>query len=318
MVGFNLVVDPLWAFGGNKLFDTNIAFNERLTKIYLFERRKSDPACLILGSSRTTLLDQRDFCGGDSFNLSFSAGRIREFIAYARYLKSKGYEPKVLLVEASMFNFYGDPQREVPDWVDEFKRPPSKWANYMSWDVVQWSRQTLRRQFPSRTGQRYYDQNFACQPIPGLKPYRPAFRRKISPQKYQIEWVELYDELHSVFPNAHYILYAPPVSPWEVYKDYYKNEESFFHVARRLSIIADEFYDFSAPGALTYDTDNSYDGKHFLTHVWKSIANEMDPTENRTRPHLVRPDTFEEYREHYIGLMQTFIESTVDAGAVSP
>ena len=57
-LAINLLVDPLWHGAGNQLTHVNYAFNERLSKINLYLQRLGQYDCLILGSSRTTLLDE--------------------------------------------------------------------------------------------------------------------------------------------------------------------------------------------------------------------------------------------------------------------
>jgi len=72
----NFLVDPLWYLRGNLVTGVNFAFNERIAKLNQLMPRMQDYDCLIVGSSRTTLLPERRFSGHHCFNLAFSGGRI--------------------------------------------------------------------------------------------------------------------------------------------------------------------------------------------------------------------------------------------------
>lgn len=299
VICFNVMIDPLWAYGGNKVTGVNVVFDERLTKIHQLRALHDKPTCFILGSSRAALIDARMFRGEKAFNMAFSAGRISDFIAYANYIKAKGYSPSKLIVEASRFNFSGKLKKEVPTWVNECRNPPWKWFHYISLDVVNWSLRTLRKEFPRRAGRRYYDKDLVCQPLPGLPAYEPEpLPHELDPQKYDATRVKLYRELKAIFPNSRLIIFMPPVSPWRLYEEYYGNKKPFYDISRQLCEIADAFYDFSVPSELTYNRANTYDGVHFYPRAWSSIIDELDQHPKIRDGHRVTPDSFKTYKEH--------------------
>src|SRR2546430_12505265 len=77
----NCLVDPLWYLRGNVLTGINYPFNERLAKIIRLLPRLNDYDCLILGTSRATLLPEEQIPGYRCFNLAFSDGQVREHLA---------------------------------------------------------------------------------------------------------------------------------------------------------------------------------------------------------------------------------------------
>src|ERR1700730_73349 len=74
----NALVDPLWYFAGNVVTGVNYAFNERLAKVNRLLPRLEQYDCLILGSSTSALLPERQIAGQRCFNLGFSSGVVPE------------------------------------------------------------------------------------------------------------------------------------------------------------------------------------------------------------------------------------------------
>ena len=86
-VVINVLFDPLWYFGGNKLQDHNYAFNERLSKLNIL--KKGNYNCLIFSSSRITFLKPSQLTNANCFNMSFSGRTIDEFIDFTKLIKSR-------------------------------------------------------------------------------------------------------------------------------------------------------------------------------------------------------------------------------------
>src|SRR5437588_12056500 len=82
----NCLVDPLWYLRGNVLTGINYPFNERLSKINQFLPHLPDYDCLILGSSRSTLLPVQSLKPHHCVNFALSDGQVDEFLLYAHYL----------------------------------------------------------------------------------------------------------------------------------------------------------------------------------------------------------------------------------------
>ena len=61
----NCLVDPLWYLRGNVLTEINYPFNERLAEIIRFLPRLQDYDCIILGTSRASLLPEEKIDGGE-------------------------------------------------------------------------------------------------------------------------------------------------------------------------------------------------------------------------------------------------------------
>src|SRR5438067_12063400 len=81
--GINCLVDPLWYLNGNRVGGINYPFNERLTKLVRLLPRLQDYDCLILGTSRATLLPEQQITQHRCVNLASSDGQVSEYLLSA-------------------------------------------------------------------------------------------------------------------------------------------------------------------------------------------------------------------------------------------
>ncbi len=158
----NCLVDPLWYLRGNVLTGVNYAFNERLAAIIRFLPRRADYDCVIFGTSRASLLPDEQIEGYRCYNLSISDGTAPEYVLYAKYLRERGYMPRLMIVDVKRAEFIGPQQAvEVPDFIQSGDSPPSIFASYLSLDALDFSIRTLRGDSPHH---RYYDPDFRARP----------------------------------------------------------------------------------------------------------------------------------------------------------
>lgn len=279
----NCLVDPLWYFQGNQLADRNFAFNERQAKLNQLLRTPGQYDCLILGSSRTTLLPASAFRGYRCYNLSFSGGQIEDFIAFAEYLHHVGMRPKLLIVGVDGFNFLstGRDAPTIPDYVLKKQASPAFLKTYLSIDSLRMSWRTVWGQSPLP---RYYDGHFEAMIRADAPPFRPEksllgegrrrndadARRK---RGYRPDNVVLYEKLISVFPEARAIGYVPPISAWHI-SDMEKNGvlSGYISALSNTAPAFSAFIDFSVPSPITSRTDLTYDGSHYHPSVNRLIA----------------------------------------------
>jgi len=269
----NLLVDPLWYLHGNVVTGVNFAFNERVAKINQFLPRMQDYDCLIMGSSRTTLLPERRFSEHRCFNLAFSGGRINEFLLYAEYLRARGFAPSLLIIGVDPFNFHGPmPDPDVPDFVRRGADPPSLMRTYLSLDALGFSIRTLKGDSPHH---RYYDRDLNCRILARARAYHPprVLTPFPEPSDVHTERAALYLQLRNVFPAAHAIGYVPPVSAWTIGRISLSGDLGGYLTAlARVAAAFDEFLDFGIPSAITATTSDTYDGSHYSEAVNAQIA----------------------------------------------
>ena len=271
----NCLVDPLWYLRGNVLTGINYPFNERLSKITQFLPRLHDYDCLILGSSRSTLLPVESFKGHHCVNFALSDGQVGEFLLYARYLKARGMTPSLLIVDVRREDFIGPmPPPDVPDFIRTGENPPSIFATYLSLDALSFSIRTLRGDAPHH---RYYDQNFDARlevrsskhrydPSAPVEPMPPPF--DVHPER-----AELYIQLRQMFPAARAIGYLPPESASRIAAfSLTGGLDQYLGATGRVAAAYDEFLDFAIPSTLTESPEGTYDGSHYSEAVNARIA----------------------------------------------
>jgi len=267
-LGANVLLDPLWYFHGNRLTGVNYAFNERLAKLNQLLPRLKDYDCVMFGSSTTTLVPPPRIAGRRCFNLGFSGGLVTEFLVYARYLRARGFAPKVLIVGVDGFDFEGPALKlNVPGFVKTGDDPPAFWASYLSVDAFTFSFRTALGRFPNR---RQYDRDFRCHIIARRTPYRAPDRLEpqAQPPELHPERAELYGELRRLFPDARALAFVAPSAAWTIAQYRLDGQlDAYLEGLRRTAAAFDGFLDFSIPSEITVSTTNTYDGVHFADAV---------------------------------------------------
>lgn len=305
----NILVDPLWYAGGNRLGEHNFAFNERLSKVNLFLKAPERYDCLIFGSSRTTLLNETLIEHHTCFNFAFSRGAVGEFVAFARYLEELGVRPSLVIVGVDGFNLYDwEPTFTVPDFVREQKAPPSMLVSYLSLDSLVFSLRTLAgRSVLSR----YYRPDFTADILdsaPVYTPTRPLSLLPISERPpYSTRNLPYFRTLRDLFPEARVIGYVPPISAWEVEKIYRTNNLDVYLAALpEIAKTIHPLYDFSIPSEVTVETSQTYDGSHFSPRVNRDVAATLNDGDPRFS---VRVDTMppEAYAARYRAALRAFL-----------
>tara|TARA_R110000868_G_scaffold877_20_gene6678 strand:+ start:12289 stop:13299 length:1011 start_codon:yes stop_codon:yes gene_type:complete len=275
VLAFNASVDPLWYFSGNRFKPINFAFNERLSKANLIAGHESKYDCVIFGDSRVTLLPEGDIKGYHCFNFAISAGAVSEFVDYANWLKGRGFVPRLVIVGVSAGDFRPrKAPRNVPDFIKSGGNPTSPYIKYLSLDVLGMSWRTL---FGNSPIDRVYDRDF--QSVVAVSdtydPKKPIRDIHAGPFDNR-EPMEKYRELRSIFPDALYIGYTPPISAWAIAD--YENIDWLASYTRALhdaSDIFDRYIDAGIPSPATINPKNTYDGTHYARSVNAEIATSL-------------------------------------------
>ena len=272
---FNAAVDPLWYFSGNQLKPVNFAFNERLSKANLIAGHESEFDCVIFGDSRATLLPEGKIEDHHCFNFAFSAGAINEFVAYAKWLKARGLDPRLIIVGVSAGDFRErKPPHNIPDFILEDRNPTTPFVKYLSTDVLAMSWRTL---FGSSPIDRYYTSTFQCQVAvtSHYDPRKPIRDLHAGPFDNRAP-LEQYRALRAIFPDAEFVGFTPPISAYAIL-DYEKIGwlRSYTGALIDAASVFDQFLDASIPSPMTVDPANTYDGTHYSSTVNARIAESL-------------------------------------------
>ncbi len=271
----NCLVDPLWYLRGNILTEINYPFNERLSKLNHFLPRMQDYDCIIFGTSRATLLPEEKIEGYHCFNMAFSDGQGSEYLAYAKYLRQRGFAPRLLVVDVKQEEFVGPTHpAELPEFIRTGEAPSSIFATYLSLDALDFSIRTLRKDPPHH---RYYDKNFSAELEVRSKRHRfnPTLPIKPSPPPFDVhpERAAVYTELRQQFPMARAIAYVPPVSAWSIAAFSLTGSLDLYLAAvDQVAASYDRFLNFSVPSPITASREGTYDGSHYSRAINARVA----------------------------------------------
>lgn len=292
--GLNWLIDPLWYAHGNRLTGRNFAFNERIAKVNLLRRTAGeDWDCLILGSSRVTMLRPSGFEGMRCFNFALKGAEAPEELAYGRFARDLGLRPAHLFVAVDDFNFVDKKEtaRRAQPRVDG---TPSAWHAFFSTDVLTFSLMTLAGVSPDIN---YYDRNYEQQPLRAPTPFEPRVIDKPD-LACSTHHLQTFRQIRALFPQARAVAYAPPMSPWYQFSDVYLRNlldctlDAFHAVAQDY----DAFLDFGVPSTLTLDNRHTHDGTHFSPEANDVVAQRLQ----RPAPDVaidVKPLSRVQYRE---------------------
>jgi hypothetical protein len=252
------------------LTGVNYPFNERLATVIRFLPRLGDYDCVIFGTSRATLLPEEKIDGYRCYNLAISDGLASEYLLYAKYLRERGFAPRLVIVDVRRAEFIGPEQAvEVPDFIRDGAGPPSIFTSYLSLDALDFSIRTLRGDSPHH---RYYDADFHAQLEVRSKRHRYDPKGPIEPQPppfdVHAERAAAYIQLRREFPTARAIGYIPPESAWRIAAFSLTGQlDAYLAAIAQVAAAYDEFLDFSIPSALTESKEGTYDGSHYMREV---------------------------------------------------
>lgn len=299
----NTFIDPLWYWKGNQLTHINLPSNERLSKINLFLQEPNNYNCFIFGSSRTTLLNQNEIENFNCFNFSFSSGRIDEFLAYAEYLKFKGYSPDLVILGVDEFNFFDKNENNIPDFILSKKKPQNRFETALSIGTLQLSIKAL---LELKYLPRYYNESFTVSLFEPLPFYKPELTKTGKTHKNKIYNLDNYLKFRHIFENATYIAYAPPISAWRVYDLFRQDKiESYLKAMYHISTIYRPFYDFTIPSKVTTNKNVTYDGSHYILSINKLITTTINKKINSFGLQVDKL-TRAEYKQHYFNAIKKF------------
>lgn len=220
--------------------------------------------CILFGSSRVTLFDERTIPGYHCFNFSFSDGRPTEFSVFAQYIRKFGAPPRLVVVGVDARNLSRPKiSQELPDFVRQMERPPGPLKTYLSWSALNFSLRTMLRHAPRR---RYYDGELVGDILPGVPPYTPpkCYSDREYGKNFHLKYEPHYLAVKKAFPQARFVGYVAPISAWDMSMLIQDGSlDSYIEIMYTMAQHFDAFYDFTVVSPITERFDNTYDGHHY-------------------------------------------------------
>ncbi len=289
--GFNYYIDPLWCFNhSHKYNQIQIPFDERQQKTNRIHFGPADYDTLVLGSSRTTYMDQEELIGHKAYNYALSIMLLEEYYEYIEYAKQQtGHEFEYIILGLDFFVTNQNLKLQ-----NEF-RPPAyyigiseefgyRYKHLISLDVLEFSRKNYNA---SKAG------------IPVTFDYDRQGRktlRRLSPEEtrtlvaanltnyeqnifsnYQYRDVKgILTRLKDANPETRFVVFTTPTARplWDLMTQqgllpYYQQW------LEDCVAVFGQVYNFDYPNSVTNDLGNFYDASHVYPGVETWIAHKI-------------------------------------------
>jgi hypothetical protein len=292
MASFNYFIDPLWTFGHSHRFnDVQMIIDERQQKTNRMYFQPFHYDTLILGSSRTTLINQEDFTGMNAFNYAVSNMSIREYDSFLEFAKQQnGEDFKNVIIGVDFFKS-SIKESQTPASIDEYvrqtKEPFYRWKNLLSYEVYEYSKRNyLMSKDNIIAATRIYkrDNTSKLQKINYLTARKQTsakinkFRKEFYGDVYQYNphYKDYLQILKKKNPNTRFIVFTTPISQPLFHALVEEGRlEDYKRWIRDLVDVFGGIYNFMYPNSITNNMQNYIDGHHFYPEIGTKIAHRI-------------------------------------------
>lgn len=298
---FNYIMDPLWNFS-HKFDFNNIqnGFDERQQKTNFVNSRNMDKyEGLLLGSSRSTHINQMDFVGMNIFNYAISSIQPYEYKEYIDFFKKNKNKKKLKYIIIGA-DFYGtnkpkDVKFEEPIFyinktesfgyrykilfsLDGFKKSKDNLINYFKGSKEYYNRDNIKYM------KRVSEEERLARYTANLKRHTETFIG--DNYEYNNELVTIYKTLKKDNLGTEIIIFTSPVTAdllvsiikngnrLKEYKDWLHNMVKIFG----------KIYHFMDINSITTNLNNYPDDDHYYCDVGTLLANKVSKSLNKNIP----------------------------------
>jgi len=312
MGAFNYYIDPLWNFSHSHQYNSaQMPFDERQQKTnYLtFTDEKYDS--LLLGSSRCTYINQRDFVPLKTYNYALSNLLMEEYAPYIKYAAEKqGHDFAYIILGLDFFatNLNTEKNFQPPlYYIEQANSFLYRYKTLFSKDVFKYSLQNFRAaRAHSRVNFTYDRHNVKtlnrvsrAETEQKIAATVEKYRKDIYANYEYAPVKEILQSLKDCYPESRFIVFTTPVSPalFQLIIDLglYPYYEQWL---RDATAVFGELYHFMYPNSVTLNLDNFYDGSHVYPEVGTWIAHRITRQEDPSIPAdfgmLLTPDNIDQ------------------------
>ncbi|WP_394238809.1 hypothetical protein [Niallia oryzisoli] len=289
VVAVNYYIDPLWLTNhSSKYNQRQMVIDERQQKTNFITFNDFDYDTLIIGSSRTTHINQEDFIGHKAYNYSVSAMRVWEYNDYIEYAKKvKGGDFDTIVMELYYDSFEKnllDNSEDPLHYIDQANSPFYRIKSLLSYDTLKYSFQnytaSTKKEFIET---RMYNRKNTAEAkrftneeaLAAKTSFQNTFTD--TPTNYDENYLQTLETLKKNNPNTKFIIFTNPTSDYTL-KGNVRDKETFADYERWLTEITyvfDNVYNFAYLNSITTDPNNYYDPYHFYPEVGKLIVDKI-------------------------------------------
>lgn len=284
----NAFVDPLWFFSFVNGYNSHqVGFDERQQKTNRIAFGAFDYDALLLGSSRSTYIDQHAFVDNHVFNYAVSGMRPEEYSPFIAFAESRRGQPfRAIYLGVDFFGSnknYGGRAAPARQYIENTVHPLYRLEALLSLETLSKSMENIRQ---SRAECDCYQRdNVKLLPRRNAQVREDArrhdlnvFRRHIYALSYAYDeslpetWLQLVRQL----PRSRLIVFTTPISVplFEVLIESGRWRD-FERWMRDMVQAFGEVYDFMGVNVITKNPDNYHDASHFYPAVGTLIAHRL-------------------------------------------
>ncbi|GAU07342.1 hypothetical protein [Desulfoplanes formicivorans] len=299
VAGVNYIVDPLWCFDKKFAFDENqIAFDERQQKTNKITFCPFEYDTLLLGSSRTTYINQYNFKNMHVFNYAANSMRPDEYgkyIEYAKKINKKSFKRIILGLD-----FFGTRHREFvrfnkPEYyIEKSNSLFYRYKSLLSKDTFIYSIKNIYKKYKKGNHDGYSRvTNIRNMYKPSIVEKKKNITEQICLYKdtvygktYQyIPQHELFEQIKKDNYDAQFLVFITPVS--KILLDIIVQQgrlEDYKRWIRDCVQIFGKIYNFMYLNEITGNMDNFKDVHHFYPEIGVLIADRISNASRSDAP----------------------------------
>jgi len=297
--GINWVMDPLWNFQ-HKLNYNNIqdGFNERQQKTNYVNSRYMNYDGVLLGSSRTTHINQNFFKNMNIFNYASNSMRPYEYKGDIDFFKRKNLKALKYIIIGADFYGIGKPVdvkfKEPKFYINKTESLGYRYKMLFSLDSLKYSLRNIRNFYQG--AKEYYDRNnikyvSKVSEKERLKRYTKNLKRHtksfMKPKyQYNTNLIPIYKSLKSDNPNTKIIIFTSPITA-DLLVSIIKNGDKlkeYEEWLKNMINIFGEVYQFMDINSVTTNLQNYPDDDHYYDNIAKLVANRIANNDNPNIP----------------------------------
>jgi hypothetical protein len=296
---FNYWMDPMWMFGtAHEWNDVQDVINERNQKANRIYYQPFAPDTLLIGSSRSTYIDEHEFVGMNAYNFSVANMSVQEYDSAIRYAKEHSKKKiGTIIIGLDFFksSYYESNVKfsiyTYADTLTEWQR----WNSLLSYDITKYSYRNFKA---SLTDQpqfiRTYDRhNVATTPRLPADEAKEELEKKVikfketfyGKYKYSAQYKSILANVKKNNPDSEFIVFTTPIS--EPLFQALVESGTYPHFEKWLREVVGVYggiYNFMDINTVTKDTSNYFDGHHFYPEVGTLIAHRISKEEDPKLP----------------------------------
>lgn len=287
IAAYNFYVDPLWNFDHqNEHNKHQVGFDERQLKVNFLSQQDNHYDTLLIGTSRTTYINQNDLYGMNAYNFSASSLDISEYEPYITYASDQNNGFDTIILEVYPKQFPGTLEFPEPSvYIANNQEKLYSIKSLFSFDTYEKAKRNYMQEGrPTPAGYRIYDrENIVSTELVSAEVRDVNIEKGINNlntlKTFNDEkgYVEALTQIRKSNPDATFLVYSPPY--------YIDRTKKIFNSEAGIAYYRDWLEDLIAVfgGVINFTTVNDisvnrdyyFDSHHFYPSTGKLIANDI-------------------------------------------